>query len=117
MKANTKNPIREIDAKGKTLGRVASATAIYLMGKNRPSFERHRLSGEKVLVKNAGKIRITAKKLDEITHKRYSGFRGGLRVLKGTEVAEKKGMKEMVRHAGYQMLPGNKLPKAIIKNL
>ena len=116
----TTKTIREektIDAEGRTLGRVASEVAMSLMGKTKPTFERNVYSGLPVKVINSSKIRITAKKLDEIYHTRYSGMRGGLRVLKGTETAEKKGLKELVRLATYQMLPDNKLRREMMKNL
>lgn len=106
-----------IDATGKTLGRIATAVAFSLIGKDKPSFERNQYSGSFVKVLNASKIKITVKKLEGIVHKRYSGYRGGLRLMKGTEVKEKKGMSEMLRHAVYQMLPKNKLQKEMLKNL
>src|SRR3989344_2699815 len=86
--------VKSIDAEGRTLGRVASETAVSLMGKTRTSFERNVYSGMPVRVVNASKLSITTKKLAEIYHTRYSGIPGGLRVLKGTETAEKKGMQE-----------------------
>ncbi len=112
-----KNDTKIIDASERTLGRVASEIAGFLMGKNDPSYERHVYSGFKVKVVNASKLKITAKKLDEIYHTRYSGYRGGLRILKGTETAEKKGLKELVKLAVYHMLPGNKLRREMMKNL
>lgn len=113
------NKIKEkiIDAEGKTLGRVASSVAVSLMGKTEASYERHIYSGLKVNVINASKIKITPKKLEEIYHTRYSGFRGGLRILKGTETVEKKGLKELLKLAVYHMLPGNKLRREMMKNL
>ena len=116
MKKTTKE-VKTIDASGRTLGRVATEVAMSLMGKTKASFERNKYSGFPVKVINAGKIRITTKKLDEIVHKRYSGMRGGLRILKGTETKEKKGMKELVKLAIFQMLPGNKLRREMMKNL
>jgi large subunit ribosomal protein L13 len=118
MKNQEKNKtIKTIDAQGRTLGRVASEVAMSLMGKTKATFERNIYSGFPVKVINASKLKITAKKLDEIYHTRYSGMRGGLRVLKGTETAEKKGLKELLRLATYQMLPGNKLRRIMMKNL
>lgn len=122
MKKETKNKkesreIRTIDASGRTLGRVASEVAINLLGKTKATFERHVYSGFPVKVINAGKIRITPKKLESIYHTRYSGYPGGQRVLKGTETKEKKGMRELVRLAVYHMLPGNKLRREMMKNL
>ena len=112
-----KKEIKIIDASGRTLGRVASEVASILMGKTKATYERHIYSGLKVEVKNASKIKITAKKLAEIYHTRYSGFRGGLRILSGTETAEKKGMRELVKLAVYHMLPGNKLRRKMMENL
>jgi|SRR3989344_4196277 len=117
-----KTTIKKIDAKvidaaDKALGRVASEVAMSLMGKTKPSFERNKYSGMPVTVVNASKLRITPKKLTEIYHTRYSGIPGGLRILSGTETAEKKGLKELIRLATYQMLPGNKLRRTMMKHL
>src|SRR3989344_445211 len=120
MKKNTTKEIREtkiIDANGRTLGRVASEVAMFLMGKTKVTFERHIYSGIPVKIINASKLRITAKKLAEIYHTRYSGIPGGLRILKGTYTAETKGLKELIRLATYQMLPDNKLRRTMMKNL
>jgi len=91
--------------------------AMSLMGKTKATFERNKYSGFPVKVINASKLRITAKKLDEIFHTRYSGMRGGLRVLKGTETMEKKGLKELIKLATFQMLPDNKLRRVMMKHL
>ncbi len=112
-----KKEAKIIDAEGRTLGRVASEVASFLMGKTKATFERHIYSGFKVKVINASKLKITTKKLEEIFHTRYSGYRGGLHILKGTETAEKKGLKELVKLAIYHMLPGNKLRREMMKNL
>jgi len=117
MKKQEKKEEKIIDAKGKTLGRVASEIAFSLIGKTQASFERHIYSGLKVKVINASKVKITVKKLEEIYHTRYSGYRGGLRILKGTETVEKKGLRELIKLAVYRMLPGNKLRKEMMKNL
>ncbi|MBI3888778.1 uL13 family ribosomal protein [Candidatus Nomurabacteria bacterium] len=112
-----KKEMKTIDATGRTLGRVASEVAMSLMGKTKATFERNVYSGFPVTVTNASKLSITAKKLDEIYHQRYSGMRGGRRVLKGTETAEKKGLKELIKLATYQMLPDNKLRRTMMMNL
>ncbi len=109
--------VKTIDASGRTLGRVASEVAMSLMGKTKPTFERNVYSGMPVKVINAGKLRITAKKLESIYHTRYSGIPGGLRILKGTETAEKKGLSELINLATYKMLPSNKLRRTMMKNL
>lgn len=114
---NVKKEIVVIDASGRMLGRVASEVAMSLMGKTKATFERNIYSGLPVKVINASKIRITAKKLESIYHTRYSGMRGGLRILKGTETAEKKGLSELLKLATEQMLPSNKLRRTMMKHL
>ena len=109
MKNTNKKEVKIIDASSRTLGRVASEVAMSLMGKTKVTFERNVYSGIPVKVVNASKIKITAKKLEGIDHKRYSGMRGGLRITKGTETVEKKGFNELLKLAIFQMLPGNGL--------
>jgi large subunit ribosomal protein L13 len=109
--------IKIIDASGRTLGRVASEVAMSLMGKTKATFERNVYSGFPVKVINANKLRITPKKLDEIYHTRYSGIPGGLRILKGSYTASHQGLKELIKLATFQMLPGNKLRRIMMKHL
>lgn len=122
MKKVTKTIAKEtlekvVDASGRTLGRVASEVAMNLMGKTKPTFERNKYCGMPVKVVNANKLRITNKKLAEIYHTRYSGIPGGLKVMSGHYTVEKKGMKELIRLATFQMLPDNKLRREMIKHL
>lgn len=117
QKKNKKIEEKIIDAGGQSLGRVAAEAAVSLMGKDRPSFERHFFSGRQVKIINASKIKITVKKLEGLTNKRYSGMPGGLRILKGAETVGKKGFGELARLAVRKMLPGNKLRREMMKNL
>jgi len=106
-----------IDASGITLGRVATAIAMSLMGKTKATFERNVYSGVPVKVINVSKIKITSKKLENTSRVRYSGHRGGLRTIKWVETVEKKGMDELLKLAVFQMLPGNKIRREMMKNL
>jgi large subunit ribosomal protein L13 len=118
MKTNkTTIETKVIDASGRTLGRVASEVASFLMGKTQTSFQRHIYSGVPVKVINTSKLRITNKKLSEIYHTRYSGYPGGLRILGGHYTKETKGLKELLKLAIFQMLPDNKLRREMMKNL
>lgn len=112
-----KNKTTTIDAKGKTLGRVASVVAKALMGKDAATFERHTMTGGLVVVENAGAIKIDPRKLEGVQYAQYSGYPGGLRYESLAEVLEKKGIEEVLRRAVYGMLPGNKLRPKIMKNL
>jgi large subunit ribosomal protein L13 len=116
-KAIKKEDIKTIDVQNRTLGRVASEAAMSLMGKTKATFERNHYSGFPVKIINASKLSITAKKLEQIYHARYSGIPGGLRILPGTEIAMKKGLKELIKLAIYKMLPSNKLRRTMMKSL
>lgn len=111
------NKTHTVDASGQSLGRVASAVAKLLMGKDSASFERHTVSGNKVTVTNASKLKISTTKMNTKTYSSYSGYPGGLKQEKMGKVVEKKGYSEVLRKAVYGMLPINKLRDKVIKNL
>mgnify|MGYP001008532672 CR=1 FL=1 len=106
-----------IDAKGLTLGRVASKAAAMLMGKNTTTFVKNKVPSVTVTIVNAAKTILPEKKLREVDYARYSGYPGGLRYETLGEVLTKKGHKEVYKVAVYGMLPHNKLRSKMIKNL
>ena len=50
-----------VDASGKTLGRLASAVATILKGKNKPTYTPHVDCGDYVIVINADKVNLTGR--------------------------------------------------------
>jgi large subunit ribosomal protein L13 len=106
-----------IDATDKAIGRVASAAAVFLMGKDLPTFESNKVPMVEVHIVNASKAKIPLNKLTTKTYKRYSGYPGGLTVQNMATVIEKKGYEELFTHAVYGMLPSNKLRAKMMKNL
>lgn len=106
-----------IDAEGRTIGRVASDAAVLLRGKDEANFERHLVSGAKVKITNASKVKIINSKLGSIYHKHYSGHPGGMKFEMNDVVAAKKGFSELIRLAVHGMLPDNKLKPLFMKNL
>lgn len=106
-----------IDATGKTIGRIATEAATLLMGKNTPDFQKNTVAPHKVLITNASKVRITAKKMKTVEHNRYSGYPGGFVSETIEEIVSHKGYAEIFKLAVYGMLPGNKLRPIMMKNL
>ena len=47
-----------LDAENKKIGRVATQAAVYLMGKNLPSFARNNIPDVKVEIKNTSKASV-----------------------------------------------------------
>ena len=70
-----------IDAKGKSLGRLATAAAMILRGKVKPEFTQHIDCGDHVVVINAGQVRLTGTKVKNKATYRHSGYTGGLRTI------------------------------------
>lgn len=114
--ATSKNTV-VIDASGRSLGRVASEAATCLLGKDRPDFKPNVVLPIEVRIENASKLSIPQKKRGSETHRRYSGYPGGLTYRTWDEVIEKKGYGELVRHAVDGMLPKNKLRSRRMSNL
>lgn len=108
--------VYEIDATGKTLGRLASEIAIILMEKNKPSYLPYKKEEKLVIVKNVDKIKITGKKLREKMYYRHSGYPGHLKERKMIEIF-KKSPAEVLKRAIFGMLPKNKLRKQMIKQV
>lgn len=105
-----------IDASNKPLGRVASEVAALLNGKNTTDFAKNVVTDVKIEVINASKMKVTGNKMNTVTHKRYSGFPGGLKTPTLKIVAAKKGFSELLLHAVNGMLPKNKLQDVRMKN-
>ena len=65
-----------VDATDMTLGRLASEVAKVLRGKNKPIFTPFLDTGDYVIILNAGKIKVTGKKLDQKIYFRHSEYVG-----------------------------------------
>ncbi len=106
-----------IDAKNKKIGRVASAVAKILLGKDQPDFQNHVVADVKVIINNASLSDVSDKKKGTTTYERYSGYPGGIKMESMSRVIEKKGFAEVYKQAVYGMLPPNRLRKERMKNL
>ena len=106
-------PTHTLDATNKILGRLASQIAVILRGKNKPDFVPYLDKGDKVVVKNIDRIKITGKKLENKIYYHHSGFPGGLKNKKMKEFPSS----ELLRKAVHNMLPKNKLRREMMKKL
>jgi large subunit ribosomal protein L13 len=105
-----------IDAEGKVLGRLATEIARRLRGKHKPVYTPYVDTGDFVIVVNAGKVKLTGKKLTDKIYYRHSGYPGGLKETPaGKMLQEKPG--EVLRLAVRGMLPKNSLGRAMLKKL
>ena len=105
-----------IDAKGKTLGRLASALASRLRGKHRPEFTPNADLGDYIVVINANKIKVTGDKLNQKNYFKHSGYPGGIK-SKSLDEVMKESPEDAIRMAVKGMLPKNKLGKKMLTKL
>jgi large subunit ribosomal protein L13 len=105
-----------IDAEGKTLGRLATLVATYLLGKHKVTFSPHLDCGDNIVVLNAGKVAVTGNKLEDKKYYRHSGYPGG---IKETSLAElmSRNPALVIEKAVAGMLPKNRLQDDRLRRL
>ncbi len=106
-----------IDAAGRSLGRVASEAAAIVIGKKDPAFSKHQPLQIFVSIVNAGKIKITEKKLVMKSYRTYSGYPGGLKTESLGDSVSRFGKTKALTHAVKGMLPKNKQQPIFLKRL
>ena len=109
--------MKTIDAQDKTLGRVASEAAKFILGKHKTDFAKNAVLGEEVKIVNASKIKISGDKESQMKYVRYSGYPGGQKEESYGMLVARRGHAEAIRRAVYRMLPKNKLQPRRIKLL
>lgn len=105
-----------VDARARTLGRLASEIAKVLRGKHKPMYTPHLDTGDHVIVINAAEVRVTGRKADQKTYFRHSGYMGGEKHIPFNEMIEKRPEK-VIELAVKGMLPKNNLGRDMRKKL
>lgn len=114
--ADVKRQWHLIDLSGQTLGRVATAISHLLIGKNKATFSYHRDDGDYVVAINASQIKVTGKKNNQKLYQSYSGYPGGLKELKFSEMMTRD-PRQVILHAVYGMIPKNRLRDSRLSRL
>ena len=110
------NDWQVLDASGQVLGRFATQVAMFLMGKNKPEYVPHMLSGDFVVVINAREIKVTGRKAQQKIYKRYSQYPGTLKEIP-YERMQARFPERIIEMAVKGMLPKNKLGRRMLKRL
>lgn len=105
-----------IDAKGQTLGRLATQIARLLSGKDKTTYTPHVVGGDVVVVINSALISVTGQKLTDKIYYHHTGHPGGIREISLRDQLAKNPNK-VIEHAVAGMLPKNKLQAQMLKNL
>jgi len=107
---------RIVDAEGWVLGRLAARAALVLMGKDSPDYTPHQDHRSGLIIINAEKIRLTAKKLDDKVYRHTTGYPGGLKEITARKLFEKR-PEGLIREAILGMLPKNRLHARLARRL
>lgn len=105
-----------VDAKGKTLGRLAVEVAKVLRGKHKPTFTPHVDIGDHVIVINAAKVAVTGNKLTQKTYFRHSGYVGGAKFITLSKLLKDR-PERVIELAVKGMLIHNRLGSQIYRKL
>jgi large subunit ribosomal protein L13 len=105
-----------VDAKGKTVGRLATEVARILSGKNNPQWTPFMDMGDHCVVINARHAIFKGSKNDQKMYRRHTLFPGGLREVAVKDMFEKN-PERIIELAVKGMLPKTKLGKAMAKKL
>ena len=106
-----------IDADGVVLGRLASIIAKYLRGKHKPTYTPHMDMGDNVIVVNAEKVELTGKKRDDKIYYWHTGYPGGIKSRKASDILEGKFPERVLMKAVKRMLPKGPLARQQLTNL
>ena len=105
-----------VDAKDKTLGRLASGIAQILRGKNKVNFTPHMDMSDFIVVINADKIVLTGNKENLKEYWRHTGYPGGQKTVSYKKMLEIY-PDRVINNAVKGMLPHNKLGRKLLKHL
>lgn len=105
-----------IDAEGKVLGRLAVKIANILRGRNKATYTPHVDTGDFVIVLNASKVVLTGKKEETREYMSFSGYVGGEKYRKLTDVRRQK-PEFILMQAVKGMLPKNRLARTMLTKL
>jgi len=105
-----------IDAKGETLGRLASRVAMILRGKHKPDFTPHVDAGDNVVIINSEEVVLSGKKMTDKQYVRHSGYPGGQK-FENPEAVLKKDPRRLIERAVRGMLPKSRLGRKLFHNM
>jgi large subunit ribosomal protein L13 len=106
-----------IDAENLVVGRLASIVALRLRGKHKPTFTPHMDMGDNVIVINAGKVKLTGRKLDQRKFYWHTGYPGGIKDRTQRQLLTGAHPERVVENAVRRMLPRGPLGRQQLSNL
>jgi large subunit ribosomal protein L13 len=105
-----------VDATDKTLGRLASEVAFRLRGKHKAEYTPHADTGDHIVIVNAGKVKVTGRKLTDKFYHHHTGYMGNLKSTSLQKLLNEH-PERAIEFAVKGMLPKNPLGRKMFKKL
>ena len=105
-----------IDARGQTLGRLASVIAKVLRGKHKPIYTPHVDTGDHIVVINAAEVHLTGNKEEGKVYHHHTGYIGNLKSATVKQVRARH-PERLLMMAVKGMLPKSPLGRAQFRKL
>ena len=106
-----------VDAENVVLGRLAVEVANRLRGKHKSTYTPHMDCGDNVIVINAGRVRLTGRKLQNKTYYWHTGYPGGIKSTNAEKILSGKTPENVVKKAVERMIPKGPLGRKQLANL
>ena len=106
-----------VDAEGLVVGRAATIIANVLRGKNKPMYSPNLDCGDNIVVINAGKVKMTGKKLADKVYYKHTGYPGGIKETTPGKILSGSFPERVLEKAVERMIPGGPLGRKVIKKL
>ena len=105
-----------VDAKDKTLGRLATEVARRLRGKHKPEYTPHMDTGDYIIVINASQVRVTGNKTRDKMYYSHSEYPGGIKSINFEKLLASK-PERIIEQAVKGMLPKGPLGRDMFRKL
>ena len=105
-----------VDAKDKTLGRLATEVARRLRGKHKPEYTPHMDTGDYIIVINASQVRVTGNKSKDKIYYSHSEYPGGIKSVNFEKLVASK-PERVIEQAVKGMLPKGPLGRDMFRKL
>lgn len=97
-----------IDVTDKILGRVATEIATILQGKKNPAYNPRNVGNDRVIIKNASRMKVSGNKETKKIYYKHTGYMGHLKEMSYERLFAKSPAR-VIEKAVFNMLPKNRL--------
>ena len=106
-----------VDAEDVVLGRLASILAMRLRGKHKTEYTPNLDCGDRIIVINAEKVKLTGNKRNQKTYYWHTGYPGGIKSRTADKLLDGRFPERVLSKAVERMVPRGPLGRKVMSNL